>query len=163
MRRQVKNSRNIWKFQIDRESRHTFSFDVFFSLFSPSFPSLIKGTRNRRQCLATSNTKTIGIRKEKEKKGGRRKKEEKEKASRCLSRRFMKSFFSPLNSSRRFHVDFHVTEKTTVAPLSLFLTRRKLFFSADSGATISLLNPNLLPRFETTNETIVTSTCEYRE
>lgn len=128
MRRQVKNSRNIWKFQIDRESRHTFSFDVFFSLFSPSFPSLIKGTRNRRQCLATSNTKTIGIRKEKEKKGGRRKKEEKEKASRCLSRRFMKSFFSPLNSSRRFHVDFHVTEKTTVAALSLFLTRRKLFF-----------------------------------
>lgn len=128
MRRQVKNSRNIWKFQIDRESRHTFSFDVFFSLFPPSFPSLIKGTRNRRQCLATSNTKTIGIRKEKEKKGGRRKKEEKEKASRCLSRRFMKSFFSPLNSSRRFHVDFHVTEKTTVAALSLFLTRRKLFF-----------------------------------
>lgn len=78
MRRSVKNSRNIWKFQIDRESRHSFSFYVFFSLPFPSFPSLIKGTRNRRQCLATDNTKTIGIRKEKEKKGReRRKKKEK--------------------------------------------------------------------------------------
>lgn len=45
---------------------------VFSSLF---LPSLIKGTRNREQCLATGNTKTIGIRKEKEK---GKKKEEKE-------------------------------------------------------------------------------------
>lgn len=97
---------------------------VFSSLF---LPSLIKGTRNREQCLATGNTKTIGIRKEKEKgkkKGGEGRKEGrekgKEKASRCLSRRFMKSFFSPLNSSRRFHVDFHVTEKTTALQLCPF-------------------------------------------
>lgn len=47
------------------------SLSIFFS--SLSLPSLIKGTRNRGQCLATDNTKTIG--KEKEK---RKKKEEKE-------------------------------------------------------------------------------------
>lgn len=42
-----------------------------FSFRRVPLGSLIKGTRNRRRCLASGNTKTTGIRKKKKKRGKR--------------------------------------------------------------------------------------------
>lgn len=111
---------------------HSFSFDVFSSLF---LPSLIKRTRNREQCLATGNTKTIGIRKEKEK--GKKRRRRKEGRKRKGERKSLSLPFSSFYEKFLFPFKFVETiprrfprhgENYSVAALSLFLTRRKLFF-----------------------------------
>ena len=122
--------------------------------FSRPLGTLIKGTRDRGQCLASGNTRTTRIRKKKKNEGTkttRREKERKEEGrgndrGRLRFSSFYEKFLSTFKFADTIPRRFRVTGETTAATLSLFLTRGRNFLPADSNRErrISLLNRELI-------------------